>query len=542
MTRRVAAEKGTTLLEVTIAMAITGILLVSLASIAAGIIRIPVKTQSELSASQAIQNAVMTITEDANMAQSFTPGVEPDYGTFTWHEFSGASPVQVTARYYWDGGDVSWENEYGEVFWRTGAVYRVLDRRENPLIPEESRRMVVDGVLQYADVVFQHTPSSWTYDPATRKWTYAEGKVAVSVKTTQEAGAEFPDTVFTAQLVADLRPQTDRPVPLPGRLAPPVPPPNQVNFRIAGNPNLITGTFRSGSGADLRYDDTSYYVTRGAGTPRTIVWEATSEAIDYSTITDITVEFTGQTDKSGVSLEFFIFNPSDAEHTSGGYAPSPDTAVTYASAATDYTTVFTFGAADIAYVNSLSTKVVRFKLKATLSTVFDLSADKLVFKVAGTPAPTFFRDYVIEADPTLEAGSFVGGDFTSLGTDDTSYYTVQEVSGVVRWSAVSEPISLDTISSIEVRFIGRATRGAPVQQLFIFNPANGGDGYPVTPNAQNTYASTGADTLVSFFLSSADLTYVKSLFPKEVRIRIKGTDSTVNWQLQGDLLVFRVKP
>ncbi|MBI2919153.1 MAG: hypothetical protein HYY01_14355 [Chloroflexi bacterium] len=542
MRGRWTAERGATLLDLTIAIAVTGILLVSLASIAAGIIRIPVKTQSELSASQGIQNAVLTITEDANMAQSFTPGVEPDYGTFTWHEFSGASPVQVTARYYWDGGDVSWQNASGEVFWRTGAVYRVLDRRENPLIPEESRRQVMDGVLQYADVVFQHTPSSWTYDPATRKWTYAEGKVTVSVKTTQEAGAEFPDTVFTAQLVSDLRPQIDRPVPLPGRLAPPVPPPNQVGFRIAGNPNLITGTYRSGSGADLRYDDTSHYVARGAGTPRTIVWEATSEAIDYSEITDITVEFTGQTDKSGVSLEFFIYNPSDPEHTSGGYAPSPDAATTYASASTDYTTVFTFDATDVAYVDSLATKVVKFKLKATASSVFDLSADNLVFKVAGTPSPTFFRDYVIEVTPTLEAGSFVGGDFTSLGTDDTSYYTVGEVGGVVRWSAVSEAITLDTISSIEVRFIGRATKGAPVQQIFVFNPANGGDGYPATPNAQNTYASTNTDTLVSFFLSSADLTYVNSLFPKEVRIRVKGTDSTANWQLQGDLLVFRVKP
>ncbi|MFH1140331.1 MAG: hypothetical protein V1724_01370 [Chloroflexota bacterium] len=537
-----AAEKGTVLLDLTIAMAITGILLVSLASIAAGIIRIPVKTQSELSASQGIQNAVLAITEDANTAQSFTPGVAPDYGTFTWHEFSGASPVQVTARYYWDGGDVSWANENGEVFWRTGAVYRGLDRRENPLIPEESRRVVVDGVVQYADVVFQHTPSSWTYDPATRKWTYAEGKVTVSVKTTQEAGAEFPDTVFTAQLVSDLRPQIDRPVPLPGRLAPPVPPPNQVDFRIAGNPNLVTGTYRSGSGADLRYDETSYYVTRGAGTPRTIVWEATSEAINYSTITDTTVEFTGQTDKSGVSLEFFIFNPSDAEHTSGGYAPSPDTAVTYASATTDVTTVFTFGAADVAYVNSLATKVVKFKVKATLSTVFDLSADKLVFKVAGSPASTFFRDYVLEADPTIEGGSFVGGDFTSLGTDDTSYYTVRQVGSTVQWAAVSEPVGLDTISSIEVRFIGRSTQSGVVQGIYVFNPANGGDGYPSTPNLQATYSAANSDQLASFLLAAADVDYVKSLFPKEVRIRIKGTGTTTTWDLQGDQLVFRVKP
>ncbi len=526
MTRRGAAERGMTLMEVVIALAVSGILLTSLASILAGIVRIPVKVSSELAASQGIQNAVLAITEDANIAQSFAPGEAPDYGTFTWTEYTSASPVRVTARYYW----------------ADEKLFRALDRRTNLLIPEDPRRVVLGGVLEYSDVVFQHIAPSWTYSPVTRKWTYSEGKVTVSVKTTQEAGAEFPDTVFTAQLLADLRPQIDRPVPLPGRLAPPVPPPNQVNFRIAGDPNLITGTYRSGSGADLRYDDTSYYVTRGAGSPRTIVWEATSEVIDYSTITDITVEFTRQSDKSGVSMEFFIYNPNDPEHTSGGYAPSSDAATTDVSANTDYTTVFTFGTADVSYVDSLATKVVKFKLKATLSTVFDLRADKLVFKVAGTPAATFFRDYVIEVNPTLETGSFVGGDFTSLGADDTGYYTVQEVGGVVRWSAVSEPITLDTVSSIEVRFIGRATKGAPIQKVFVFNPANGGDGYPLTPNSQITYSSTGSDTLVNFFLSSVDLTYVKSLFPKEVRIRIEGTDSTVNWQLQGDLLLFRVKP
>ncbi|MBI4281919.1 MAG: hypothetical protein HY672_00310 [Chloroflexi bacterium] len=540
---RLASERGTSLMEMAIALGVTGILLVSMASISAGIIRIPVKAQSELSASQGIQNAALAITEDANMAQSFTPGVEPDYGTFTWYELSGASPVQVTARYYWDGGDVSWEDESGEVFWRTGTVYRVMDRRVNPQVPEESHRAVIlDGVLQYDDVVFQHTPSSWTYNPATRLWSYAEGKITVAVKVTKEAGAEFQDTVFTAQLFSDLRPQIDRPVPIPGRLEPPAPPANQVDFRIADNPTLITGTYRSGSGTDLRYNDTSYYVTRGAGTPRTIVWEATSEAINYTTITDITVEFTGQTDKSGVSQEFYIYNPSDPAHTAGGYATSPDQASVYPSSATDATAIFTFGEADIAYVNSLPTKVVRIKLKATYTSVFDLSADQLVFKVAGTPSSTFSRDYVLDTAPTIEVGSFVGGDFTSLGTDDTSYYTVRRVGTVVQWSAVSEPIGLDTLSSVEVRFVGRSTQAAVVQGIYVFNPANGGDGYPTTPNLQTTYTTANSDVLASFFLNAADLAYVNSLFPKEVRIRIKGTGTTTSWDLQGDLLLFRSKP
>jgi hypothetical protein len=204
--------------------------------------------------------------------------------------------------------------------------------------------------------------------------------------------------------------------------------------------------------------------------------------------------------------------------------------------------VFTFTDADVAYVNSLATKVIKIKLRATHSAPYDLSADQLIFKVAGTPSATFSRDYVLESDPTIEVGSFVSGDFTSLEKDDTSFYTVNRVGGVVQWSATSQPISLDTVSSIQVNFIGRVNQANTVQQIFVFNPANGGDGYPATPNLQTTYTSTNTDTLASFFLSAADVDYVKTLFPKEVRIRVKATNATGNWDLQADHLVFRVKP
>jgi hypothetical protein len=307
---------------------------------------------------------------------------------------------------------------------------------------------------------------------------------------------------------------------------------------------LLTGTFRSGSGADLTFDDTKFYVTRGAGSPRTVVWEATSEAIDYTNITNISVEFTGRVDSAGVSQEFFIFNATDPGHTAGGYDTSPDEAGPYPSANTDRKVVFTFTDADVAYVNSLATKVIKIKLRATHTTVFDLSADQLIFKVAGTPSSTFSRDYVLEANPTIEVGSLVtgSGDFTSLEKDDTSYYTVNRVGGVVQWSAVSQPISLDTISSVQVIFVGRVNQANTVQQIFVFNPANGGDGYSATPNLQTTYTSINTDTPANFFLSAADVDYAKSLFPKEVRIRVKATNATGNWDLQSDQLVFRVKP
>ncbi|MBI2908430.1 MAG: hypothetical protein HYX92_12355 [Chloroflexi bacterium] len=518
-------ERGSSLLELMVAMAGSGVLLVIFTSMIAGAIRIPVKTASELTAAQQIQNATLMVSEDASMAHSFTPGVEPEYGTFnsTWYELTGSSPVPISVTY-------SWDNQ---------RMLRVLTR-DAEVGPAHA---VIDKVLNYGDVTFQYTAPSWTYNPATKGWTYVEGKVTFSMITTHEAGAEFPNTVFSANLTADRRQQIDLPAPLPATLPAPAPPANQVDFRIAGNPTLVTGTYRSGSGSDLRYDDTSYYVARGAGSPRTVVWTATSEVIDYTQITDITVQLTGRADKAGVSLEFYIYNPSDPAHTDGGYSPSADAADNYASAATDKTTTFDFTDDDITYVNSLASKVITIKVRATYSSVFDLSADKLVFKVAGTPAATFSRDYFLEVDPTIEAGSYVSGNYTSMSQDDTNYYVVGQVSYNTQWVAISEPIALDTISSVEVRFISRVTRGNPVLKLFVFNPANGGDGYSATPNGQVTLTST-SDVLVSFFLTQAERDYVKTLFPKEVRIRVKveGVSGDGNYNFQADQLVFRVKP
>jgi hypothetical protein len=95
---------------------------------------------------------------------------------------------------------------------------------------------------------------------------------------------------------------------------------------------------------------------------------------------------------------------------------------------------------------------------------------------------------------------------------------------------------------VEVIFTGRATKGNPVQSIFVYNPSKGGDGFGTTTASQITYASTNTDTTASFFLSSSDLDYVKTLFPKEVRIRVKGTDAFAQWRLEADLLKFRVKP
>lgn len=517
------SQRGFTLIEVMIVLAISGIVLTLLAGVVAQEIRLPIKIQSEVQASRQVQKATLLITEDANISQSFTSGTStPEYGTFKWFEFSAAAAVSATARY----------------FWEDSAVFRELTRGGETLPPQ----VVLEPVLEYDDVVFTYTAPAWSYNESTKLWSYTEGKITVTLLTTHDAGAGFPDTTITATLISDFRPQIDLPAPIPGRLPAPTPPANQVSFNISGEPTLTQGTFRSGSGANLKFDDSNYYVTRGSGSPRTIIWEATSEVIDYTTITDISIEFVGQVDRSGISQSFFVYNPNDADHTFGGYDDTPDESSVYPTVNVDRTVNFEFNDDDVAYVNSLGSKVVKIKLVATDPAVFDLSADKLVFKVAGTPSSTFSRDYAVDTNPTIQTGSLVSGDYTGLATDDTSYYITQEVGNVIQWEAVSEAITLDTATSTEVRFIGRTTKGSPLIEFFVFNTANGGDGYPVTPNATTTYTAINTDFSTSFFLNASDLAYVNSLFPKEVRIRVKGSGGGTQWRFEADRLIFRVKP
>jgi prepilin-type N-terminal cleavage/methylation domain-containing protein len=516
-----SAQSGFTLLETMIVLAVSGLVLTSLAAITTSILRVPVKTQSETTASSQLQNATLIITEDANSARTFTAGTSTDYGTFEWFELSGTTPIEISARYYWAD-----EKLYREYIYDAEVA---------------SIQVVIEPVLEQDDVTFTYSAPTWTYVALTKEWTYAEGEITVTFTATSDAGAGFPDTTITATLRGDFRPQKDRPVPLPGRLAPATPPANQVNFKGASI-NLITGNFLNGSVASLTFDDTNYYNVRGTGSPRVVEYEVTSEVIDYTSISSISVEFTGQVTDAGTAQSIFVYNTTD--HGPTGYDASPDSTSVYTNNGVDQTVLIQFGDDDVDYVDSLGSKVVKIKVYATYSALFTLRSDRLVFKVAGTPSATFSRDFLVDTEPTLETGTISGGtDYTGLGADDTSYYDVKNASAVVQWQAVSEAINLDTMTSTEVRFIGRVTGGAPTTlQFFVFNPANGGDGFPVTANATSTYASNNTDFLTTFFLSPADLAYAASLFPKEVRIRVKATAGTGTWRLQGDHLVFRVKP
>ena len=136
-------QRGFTLLEMVMVLAISGIMFGPIVAIVAAQSRTPAKIASELKASRQIQKATLLLTEDASAALSFAAGVEPDYGTFSWYELSGTSPVPVTVRY----------------FWQDGSVLRELSRGGEVTAPQ----VLIDGVATFGDVVLRSNAPAWAF-------------------------------------------------------------------------------------------------------------------------------------------------------------------------------------------------------------------------------------------------------------------------------------------------------------------------------------------------------------------------------------------
>lgn len=523
-------QRGFTLLEIIIVIAIVGVLVPGIFLSIGSFLRVLPWEHSELEAMHDLNELTFWVAQDANAAQTFTPGSAPDYGTFSGLELGSGSTIRKNVRYYHQGTYVM-----REVIMNDALV---------------SLQRVADHIAQYGDVTFQYTPASWVYDQFTLKWTYSESKVAVTAKST--VAADVPrDVVYSANITAELRPQSQRPVVIPGN-PPVVPPlPNEIDFYVSGEPTVLAGQYNSGSGADLKYDDVAYYEVKGAGTPLTLAWGVTSESIPYTQISNITIQFIGQADQDNVAYGIYVYNPTDPAHVNAGYDSVPDWDDSYAVKDTDKEALFSLSDADVTYVNSLTTKVIKVKVTASFSKNFKLLADKLIFKVAGTPQAGFYRDFQIDADvsPLLVTGDYQGGTGTDLAADDTLYYTTKSVlvadKQTIVWEAVSQVISFSTISSIDVIWVGQVDQNLAYLEFYVYNLTDhGGNGYAATPDYSMTYPTKSVDVGATFSLNATDVSYIKSLTPKQVLLRVKAwRDPGANAvKLVADRLIFRVKP
>ena len=158
------------MVELTLALAIAGVVSVPLSGIAAAQLRIPLEISAEVATASKIQSATALLLNDAVSSRSFTPGLEPDYGTFEWIEFADDVPVAVSSRYFWQD-----ESLFRELTW---------DGVSSP------PHLVKDDVEEFGDVVFQHTVSGWKIDPDTANWVYTGGQITVNLDALRETAAE----------------------------------------------------------------------------------------------------------------------------------------------------------------------------------------------------------------------------------------------------------------------------------------------------------------------------------------------------------------
>ena len=206
--KKIKQQLGMTLVDLSVAMAITGIIATPMTLIFGAQLRIPQKITVEVAAFKQVQNSSLIFIKDAQAAQSFTPG-DPDeleYGTFAWNELAGADPIPVSAKYLFRR--TSAEIDSG----KPGRVLRELSRGSQRGIPI----IVLDGIADFDRVTFQVVDPVWDYDSGNNTWNYTEGKVIVTISQIHEAiGASLGQELISETLVAAFRPKIERPVSKP---------------------------------------------------------------------------------------------------------------------------------------------------------------------------------------------------------------------------------------------------------------------------------------------------------------------------------------
>lgn len=90
-----------TLIETVIALAVLGLLIPVITGTLFLMMTVPSRGGSILQTSLEADQAVQIVSLDARTALAFTAGVVPDYGTFTWTDYTVVPPVTEFVRYYY---------------------------------------------------------------------------------------------------------------------------------------------------------------------------------------------------------------------------------------------------------------------------------------------------------------------------------------------------------------------------------------------------------------------------------------------------------
>jgi prepilin-type N-terminal cleavage/methylation domain-containing protein len=330
--------KGFTLVELLIGLALTGMVVTSLAAAVFGLIWLPGRPQDTLTATRDLEQASLWLSWDGSRAEGFAP--TPGYGTFAWVDRSGAAPVSYQASYSFSSGELVREEKQDGV--------------------TQSAVSIARNIAQASDVAF-----NWTAAPSP----YLRAAITSSV---ESAGAQV--TALSGEMTASSRARTDT-----SASAPPTAPGTRI-YHVSSGPTLETGTYVSGGTADLYWADSAYYMADSvvvAG-DRKVVWWVESEYIsDPATIGQIEVSFNGQVSQAAVNLNFYTVDPA-----TGQFSSTPDATYTFSSANTDGYYSYFLSPAKVSYVNGTSRKVM-LRVEATRRNVaYRFSADEILFIVS----------------------------------------------------------------------------------------------------------------------------------------------------------------
>ena len=103
---RLRGQRGFTLLEAAMSMAITALAIAPLGAILWQTTVVPAETSGAISVESQLRNTDVNLAEDFRTAQSFLPGADPVWGTAAWTDFTIATAEHRTATYFWvDSGD-----------------------------------------------------------------------------------------------------------------------------------------------------------------------------------------------------------------------------------------------------------------------------------------------------------------------------------------------------------------------------------------------------------------------------------------------------
>lgn len=336
-------EKGFTLVEVVIGLAITGLLATIVAAAIPAVMTWAPRQANKLSVEEDLSFARYWLTRDANAAETFIPLSAPQYGTLRWSDFRGASMVSYNVTYSYDSATAS-------------------------LIRAEWQNNVLQSSLPIARKILSQNDTQFTWSPGT-------GKLSANVTATIEDAPGVGDHSRSATVVTTLRPAAELVVSPPSDVPIPPPPPGSETYYLSANPTVISGSYVSGNVTSLHDSDSIYYaVFSTAGSPKRVAWSGQSEVMTApTTISQIEVRFIGKADKENIAMEFFV------QDSAAGFPATATSSFTFTTADTVVTRYFYLDATALTYVNSLPQRRVTLKVQASGQALFTLYTDQILF-------------------------------------------------------------------------------------------------------------------------------------------------------------------